>query len=270
MNESKLRLPCFHCRANNLAVLGETDEYGRIRAWCTECGRELQYITIQSILNWELLSGGKKMPLIVKEPEGGSGDFEPREPVPAGVHAAICYSVYDLGTHSSEYAGQVRERREVLIMWELPDVRIDIDGKDLPKALSKRFTLSLHEKAALRHMLQGWRNKQFTPQELAGFDLEKLLGVPCQLQVIHKQGTKNPERTFANVGAVLPAMKGYNKKAENPLRFFAFDDPQNENIPEGTPDWVSDIIMDSKEWDEVPAELQEPASDDDGEEPAPF
>lgn len=164
---------------------------------------------------------------------------------PEGLHHAICYSVYDLGTHYNDKFGKKEHR--VLIMWELPKVRIEIvkeeGAVDLPKAISKKYTLSLGEKANLRKDLQGWRGKSFTKQELKGFSLEKLIAVNCQLQVIHN--TKD-DKTYANISTIIPWTQE-KRDPENPTRFYSMKD-HFENIPDGTPDWVSDIIKESQEW----------------------
>ncbi|GAG46718.1 unnamed protein product, partial [marine sediment metagenome] len=34
-------------------------------------------------------------------------------------------------------------------MWEIPAERIEIEGKDLPRAISKKYRVSLHKKANL-------------------------------------------------------------------------------------------------------------------------
>jgi hypothetical protein len=98
-----------------------------------------------------------------------------------------------------------------------------------------------------------WRSKAFTFEELAnGFDLRKLLGVNCTLQVIHHKGD---DRTFANVSAVMPLMKGAKKKPENPLRFFSFE--EDMDIPDGTPEWIVKIINEAEEMTGVEP-VQEP------------
>ena len=53
-------------------------------------------------------------------------------------------------------------------------------------------------------MLEVWRNKKFTPDELDGFDLEKLVGAPCQIQVAQEQGDEGP---FSFPQVVLKANK---------------------------------------------------------------
>ena len=135
------------------------------------------------------------------------------DPIPEGLHLAHCYSVVDLGTQVSEYNGKEIVRNRVLITWELPDERIDIEKEDgtkvnLPRAISAEYTLSLHDKAALRHDLETWRSKQFTDDELDGFNLEKLLGVSAQIQVLHKKSADG-KKTYANVTSIVPAPKGY-------------------------------------------------------------
>lgn len=161
-------------------------------------------------------------------------------PAPAGLHHAICTAIYDLGTQYSERFDN--SAHKVLIQWELPNERIEIDGESKPRAISKQYTLSLHEKATLRKDLETWRGKGFSGKELLGFDISKLLGVNCQIQIIHN--TKG-EKTYANISAILPLQKGMNKLSpENPLREFSIDDSE---VPDGTPEWIEKIINNSEE-----------------------
>lgn len=169
------------------------------------------------------------------------------DPVPAGIHAAICTAVFDLGTQYSEKFQ--KSSRKVLVQWELPAHRIVLNDKDtgeernLPMATSKQYTLSLHEKATLRKELEGWRGKAFAVEELEGFDILKLLGVNCQVQIIHN---KTETGTYANVNAVFPLPKDQWKEPENPLRFFSFD--EDHLLPDGVPNWIVEIIHKSEEW----------------------
>ena len=186
----------------------------------------------------------RDMSLIAKNSDGQ--DFDP---TPQGLHIGICYAVYDLGTQHNEFYNI--DERKVLFIWELPNERIEIKDKEaqrsknLPRAISKKYTLSLGEKAHLRHHLETWRGQQFTPTELEGFDLQNILGAPCQLQVIHKK-SKDGTKIYANIGGIVQAPKGYEPKVENPLVFFSFED--SEEIPKNTPEWIEKIIHESKEW----------------------
>ncbi len=183
------------------------------------------------------------MGLIAKEPEGG-GDFDP---VAQGVHMAIAIGIFDLGTqHNETYDKMVHK---ILIMWELPDERIEIekDGekRNLPKATSRTYTLSLHEKAALRKDLEAWRGRSFTKEELEGFDIFKILGHGCQIQIIHKVVG---DKTYANIASIMALPKDTKMdKPENELRQYSIED-NGLNIPENIPGWIKDLIKKSEEY----------------------
>lgn len=185
--------------------------------------------------------------------EGGGSGFVL---VSEGVHRAVCYSIYDLGTHRDDK--YQKDVHKALLIWELPDERIDIekDGKmqNLPRVISKKYTLSLGEKAILRKDLQTWRGRAFTAEELKGFDLKNVLGKLCQLQVIHNS---KGEKTYANIGAIIPMPKGAAVfKPENPVHFYSMQD-SGVDIPEGTPNWVVEEIHESEEWGQMTGQATE-------------
>ena len=172
-----------------------------------------------------------------------------RELIPEAIHQSVCCSVYDIGTQHSEYYN--KDIHQVVIMWELPECRMKIEqmGKEIevPMVISNTYRLSLHPKERLRQTLDSWRGKTSTPEELAeGFDLEKLIGAPCQLQVLHKEkdGT-----VYANIGAVMALPKGAEKpKGERKQHFFSFDGNQDIDAMDGVPEWIVSKIKLSKEW----------------------
>jgi hypothetical protein len=90
-------------------------------------------------------------------------------PAPEGLHQAVCVDVVDLGLVEGPWGA----KPTVEIRWEL-DLTHEETGR--PFLVSKRYTLTLNEKGNLRPMLEAWRGRKFTPQELEGFDLERLLG----------------------------------------------------------------------------------------------
>jgi hypothetical protein len=182
------------------------------------------------------------MGLVAKDPGGTN-----YEPVPEGVFQAVCYGIYDLGTQYSEKWN--KSARRVLITWETPENRIELEKNgrtvNLPRAISKEYTLSLHQKAQLKKDLENWRGRTFSKEELAGFDLQSILEANCMLQILH---VKKDDKTYANVAAIMPLMKQVKKlKPENPVKFFSFEDT-NPMIPEDTPEWVMNKIQDAKEW----------------------
>lgn len=166
-------------------------------------------------------------------------------PVDAGTHHAVCYSIVDIGTQYNPKFDS--SARKVVITWELPGVRMDIekdgDTKNLPRVISKTYTLSLHEKSNLIKDLTSWRGKGFTELELAGFDVRKLIKANCLVQVIHTQGDK----TYANVATVAKLMAGMDKKEpENPTVVYDMG-TDGTTFPETMPDWIRRKIMKSEE-----------------------
>src|ERR1039458_9745361 len=107
------------------------------------------------------------MPIIAKS----SGTSYP--PAPQGTHAAVCVDVIDLGMLKVAFGGKEKTQHKIRVVWQIEELRDD--GK--PHQVSRRYTNSLHEKAALRKDLESWRGNPFTPSELEGFDLEVLLSV---------------------------------------------------------------------------------------------
>ena len=128
------------------------------------------------------------MSIIIKEPE------RKYTPAPEGLHQAVCCDVVDLGIVATPWG----DKHQVELRWEIEAINPDTGG---PHLVRQRYTASLGEKAKLRQALEPWRGRKFTPQELAGFDLEKLIGVNCQLQVVHN--LSDDGRTWANVQAVI-------------------------------------------------------------------
>lgn len=172
------------------------------------------------------------------------------EPVPAGVHQAVCYSIVDLGTQPS-FNPKFPARRKVLITWELPTETIVVKGETLPRAISKDYTLSLGKKANLRAVLESWRGKKFTEDELKGFDLKNILGVNCLINVVHEAGRSDPSRVFAKVNGVMPLTKGMPPiSAVNKRVLFDIPDTGPFVIDKTLPEWVQAKIVESDEYKE--------------------
>ena len=129
------------------------------------------------------------MSLMIKKVE--TPDFEP---CPQGVYNAVCCQVIDLGLQDGKWG----LKRQVRIAFEL-DTKMD-DGR--PWLLGQTYTLSLHSKAMLHQLLLGWRGKSFADGE--EFDILKLLGKYCQVQVTHSfvPQADGSVKTYANVGGV--------------------------------------------------------------------
>jgi len=139
------------------------------------------------------------MPIIASE-----GERKEYKLVPAGTHQAVCFGVWDIGLQKSTYNGKESLKRKVIVGWEI-DETMD-SGPSVGKRMTiyKTYTLLLAPKAALRKDLEGWRGRAFTPEELKGFDIEKLIGANCTLSVIHEEDNG---KTYANISSVGKLMK---------------------------------------------------------------
>jgi hypothetical protein len=191
--------------------------------------------------------------------ESKTGNFEMP---PSGPIAARCSKLIDLGTQESTYEGETKHQRKLLLSWELAEVRTD----GTPFVISRRFGLSLHEKAALRGFLQAWRGRPFTAEELAGFDLRRLLAAPCLLNVMH---TQRNGKDYANIASISPLPKGMEAPAlsGSPLAF-DIDADDAPAILESLSDNLQATICASPEWQERIAKSNAPHSP--GAAPAPL
>lgn len=143
--------------------------------------------------------------------------------IPEGMHEACCVGLYDLG--NQDQAGQFPGTyHKLMLLWETESG--DIIGKE--------YTASLGEKANLRKDLQMWRGRPFAAEELSGFDLSKVLGVHCVLQIIHV-------KDWARINAILPSKGTWEPKSAK----INFD--INDLIPTDTPSWIVKKINASHE-----------------------
>lgn len=208
------------------------------------------------------------MPIIAQE-KGGK-DFKK---VPPGAHFAICNMVVDCGIQEASFKGKKKQMSKVYIRWEVPDERVtwEKDGKEHegPCSIGNFYTLSLSEKALLRKDLENWRGKMFSEEELKGFDLETILGKPCQIMVTHSDDGK-----YANVKGVMGLSKdqrerGKNAKAENPLISFSLATATDADYKK-LPEWLQEKIANRVEPQEIKPAPNSERADDDFDDDIPF
>jgi hypothetical protein len=183
-----------------------------------------------------LLAGkGGTMPILSKD------STKEWEPAPEGLHQAVCVDVVDRGLKETPWGPkhQVQVRwmlGEMLDTYDAPQLLRDGEGK--PFLVMQTYTNSLNEKARLRQHLDAWRGRKFTAEELKeGFDLERLIGAACQLQVVHDLSDSG--RTYANVQAVVPLGKGM-AKLDGDAEYVRDQDRQRDVRP-GSPATDEDI-----------------------------
>ena len=189
----------------------------------------------------------KKM-IIAKQTSSGS-DFKLP---PAGSFVARLYRIIDIGTQTTEWMGKKKMQRKIITMFELHGE--DNDGQPLqtaegkPLIVSKRYTLSLDEKATLRKDLEAWRGKAFTQEELDGFNLEVLLGKCCMVNVTHSTYDGKEYANIANISQVPAALKKLGEPVGvNELMIFTldpFDQGKFDKLSEG----MQGVIKKSAEY----------------------
>jgi len=213
--------------------------------------------------------------------ESGGGTFTP---VPPGMYLARCYRIVDLGTQKSEYLGQIKKLPKVMLQFEVHGE--DDEGKALvtakgePMSISKNFTLSLAEKATLRKDLQTWRGREFTAEELRGFQIDNVLGAWATIAITKAMGNNNKEYTnIANINSVPKAMRanlpeGHNKCAafyiaEPDMTLFeTFSDNLRAKI-EASPEWQAREWK-AREWQASAKESAKGSGFDDMDSDIPF
>lgn len=140
---------------------------------------------------------------------------------------------------------------KVMLNFEIPGEMIDMGGKQMPMTISKEYTLSLSEKANLRRDLEGWRGRQFTAEELKGFAVEKVLGQPCIIAVIHKTSGKGT--LYAAVTSISKLGKGMECPAQvHAAVHYEIEQGKSSPVFKALPEWVRKKIEGCDEWTHPP------------------
>ena len=183
--------------------------------------------------------------------DSGGGNFKR---VPAGVFIGRCYSLIDLGTQLT--TGQYGEKlqHKIRIGWELfgedengEPLTVDVDGKTMPMTISKSYTVSLHEKAGLRKDLAAWRGRDFTEEEARAFDVSKLVGAYCMVNVTTSETNG---KTYSNVAGLTPlpgALKNAKPAPVHEQVIFDLDAPDMA-VFNNFHEKLQDAIKRSPEW----------------------
>lgn len=187
------------------------------------------------------------------------------KPVPPGSHLARCYRIIDLGTQKTSYNGEARYTKKVMFQFEVHSE--DDDGplkteKGEPMSISKNYTLSLSENAVLRADLEAWRGREFTREELQGFELKNVLGAWCLITVTRATGNDGKEYTnITGVSPVPKAMKQNLPTPFNPVGIFYIDDPDMEMF-QTLSERIRQKITETPEWKSRGKSSSAPIEDD--------
>ncbi len=158
----------------------------------------------------------------------------------AGMYTGICWLVADYGKQEKVYQGKVSHPRKLKIGIELHGPGSEMqEGDNAGKHFTvfQYLTMSLSKKSNLRPMLESWTGKPL-PHDDSGvyFDLQELIGKPCLIQVIHREGADG--KIYTNAGAITPLMAGAEVPVMiNPPIYFMLDD-YTESEYQALPQWV--------------------------------
>ena len=193
------------------------------------------------------------------------------KPVPPGSHLARCYRIIDLGTQKTIFNGESKFIKKVMFQFEVHSE--DDDGplktdKGEPMSISKNYTLSLSDKAVLRADLEAWRGREFTREELQGFELKNVLGAWCLITVTRATG--NDGREYTNITGVSPVPKAMKQNLPTPFNqvgIFYIDDPDMEMF-ETLSERIRQKITETPEWKS--RKTPQPSSNFDDDAAIPF
>lgn len=181
------------------------------------------------------------MAIIVSANEGGS-----YTPIDEGTYFALCYGLIDVGDEYSENFDKCSPK--FMILWELVGAgTVTVDGKEINRTISKRYSKSLNPKSNLRKDLRAWRGREFTDEELKRFDMCNILGAPCQIQVVNS--TSNG-KVYSNIAAIMNLPKGMPKPTPTEEKvYWDFEDCEIEDDAwNSIPKWVQEVIKTSETY----------------------
>jgi hypothetical protein len=172
----------------------------------------------------------------------------------------VLVGIYDIGTQDSTYLGKVTKKRKGILIWEIVGERISGTDQstgeewDRVRTLSKRYTLSMGDKAALRRDVEAVRGSRMTKEEALKIDNSTQLGHNAQLQITQRQ---EGEKVYNDIHTMMATMKGHvDVEPENPCGWFHFScvaveeggAPDASVFPESMPKWAIEKAMTSPEW----------------------
>lgn len=180
----------------------------------------------------------------INAPQEGQSD---RYLAPAENLPARCIQVIDCGTQEEEYQGEKSQKRKIRLTWELVTEKLtNLEGQEFRPLISQEYTASLDPKANLRKVLEGWRGQPFKDTELTDFDLAKLLGSACMLQIIHKVSARG--NTYAKINNISKVPQGLNvAAADRPTLEYSVGEGDTDTY-RSMPEWLREYISGAPEF----------------------
>ena len=183
---------------------------------------------------------------------------------PAGSHPARCYQIIDMGTHTEEGAYGIQSNRKIRFSWELPDELHVFDEKKGPQpfVVHRMINFIISPRSNFQKMLESWRGKPFTEEELDSFEIRKVLGAVCMVSVIH--ALKNGQ-TYANVENVVPLPAKWKAIMAAPINnpvYYEIEMGKTHSVYKNLPEWLRNQISKCNEWSDQKPDVGEAPSEE--------
>jgi hypothetical protein len=155
----------------------------------------------------------------------------------------------DLGTHTEDGNYGIQTNRKIRFSWELPDELHVFDQEKGPQpfAVHRILNFVISPRSNFQKMLESWRGRAFTEDELENFEIKKVVGAPCMVTIVH--ATKGAQ-TYANVDTVAPLPTKWKAIMAAPVNqpiYYEIEMGQNA-IFKGLPEWIRQQIANCNEW----------------------
>ena len=167
---------------------------------------------------------------------------------PIGNHIARCYQLIDLGMQDSPRYGNASHK--LRLAWELCEELHDFGkGKKEPFSVSMTVNFFFGRNSNFTKLLEGWKGGTFSDAELENFELRKLVGKSCMVNVVHNQGTDGTD--WANVASVSPVPAKWRDRVPalvNPPLYFEVEMGPTSAEFRALPEFLQKIVEKCHEW----------------------
>ena len=184
------------------------------------------------------------MSLNIKDAKRGMSQ---RAIAPVGNHIARCYQIIDLGTQDQPQYGNTAHK--IRFTWELPEELHDFGkGKQEPFAVSMTVNFFVGRNSNLQKLLEGWKGGTFSEKDWDNFELRKLVGRACMVNVVH--ATVN-DVDYANVASVSPVPAKWADRVPAPINppiYFEVEMGPNSKEFKALPEFMQKMIDKCHEW----------------------
>lgn len=168
----------------------------------------------------------------------------PRTLPPTGTFMARVVRVIYLGTQSG---GKFEPVPKLQLTWELPTEKHVFKEGDEPKpfVVSQEYSHTMGSKSNLRPITESIIGTKLSDDEAYAFDHDELVGIACQITIIHDEKESG---TWEKITSVSPLLKGVICPPQvNESKVLSFE-KWDEEYFQKLPNFIKNKIMSSPEY----------------------